>query len=92
MEVNESDLVGVRTLPPKHDSPLVVHANTVEALEVAFQQFETIARWRLKINEIGSAVEIVKFQVCSLEDIGRKSFQKPKRGSVEDCFCCLVPE
>ena len=79
-------------MPPEHDSPLVIYANAVESFEVVFQRFETVAWWRLKINQVGSAIEVVKFLACSLEDVGRKPFQEPKWSFVEDRFCCVVPE
>jgi hypothetical protein len=71
---------------------LVVYSNAVKALEIAFQQFETIAWWRLEINQIGSAVEVVELLACSLEDVGGEPFQESDGSSVENRFCCLVPE
>jgi hypothetical protein len=58
--VDELDLVGVAVRPLKHDSPLIVHANTVKALPVPPKRLESISRRRTKILKLMSAVDQVE--------------------------------
>ena len=60
MIVDELDLVCVAPRPLKHDSPLIVHANTVMALPVSPQRFESVSRWRTKILYAMSRVDQVE--------------------------------
>jgi hypothetical protein len=69
--VDELDLVGVAARPLKHDSPLIVHANTVKALPVSPKRLESISRRRTKILKLMSGIDQVELSDHCGRDIGR---------------------
>jgi len=54
--VDELNLMGVAVRPLKHDSPLIIHANTMKALPVSPQRFETISRRRSEVLKLMGSI------------------------------------
>jgi hypothetical protein len=60
MIINDSNLMDVRRLPPEDDPPTVVDPDTMEALEIAFEELETISRRRPQVPQFPSGVQHVQ--------------------------------
>jgi len=58
--IDELDLASAAVRPPKHDSPLIVHTNTVKALPVSAKRLESVP-WRgSKITKLMSSVDEIE--------------------------------
>src|SRR5260221_60844 len=44
MVIHNLNIAGIRTVPAKTDAPLVVDADTILAVPIAFQRFKPVAR------------------------------------------------
>jgi hypothetical protein len=59
--VNDLNFVGIAILPPKADTPLLVHANTVLADSIAPELLQSIARRHAEVLELLGRVHRHKF-------------------------------
>jgi hypothetical protein len=58
MVIDDLDIERVSVLPFEADTPLLINANTVLALAIAFQPFELIRRRNHEIAQIDGTVQI----------------------------------
>jgi len=67
--VDELNLMGVAVRPLKHDSPLIVYANTMKVLPVSPQRFETVSRRRPEIPKLMGSVDQVELSDHSRRNV-----------------------
>jgi len=73
MIVRYLDFIGVAFREPETDSPLVVDRNRLEALPIASERMQTVARRNLQIIKPGRMVDILQLSDGPSDDIGRKA-------------------
>jgi len=61
--------MGVAVRPLKHDSPLIVHANTMKAFPVSPQHFETVSRKRSEIPKLMGSVDQIELSEHSRRNV-----------------------
>jgi len=59
--IHDLDFIGVPLAPRKTDAPLVIDADAVQTLPIAFQTLQPISRQRRERSEIRRCVEHVQF-------------------------------
>jgi hypothetical protein len=59
--IHDLDFIGVPVAPLKANPPLVVDADTVLALAIAFQAFQPVSQQQRKRSDIRRGVEHVQF-------------------------------
>jgi len=60
-------------LPPKRDSVLFVHPNTVPTGLIALQKFEPISRWNGEIFQPAGCIKQFQFSLCATPQLARDS-------------------
>ena len=65
------NLVGMAVRPLKHDSPLIVHANTMKAPPLSPERFETGSRRRPEIPKLMGGVDQVELSDHSRRNVRR---------------------
>jgi hypothetical protein len=86
MVVNNPNIFGAVLAPAKTNSPLVVDANAVLSLPIAFQRFKPIRRWCQQVPQFRCIVQHLQFAYCDDIDIGKSpdafsALQRPL------CYC-----
>jgi hypothetical protein len=61
MVVREGDLVGSVVAPAEHNSPLIVHADAMQAPHLPGKRLETVGRRYTKVLEARGGVELCEF-------------------------------
>jgi hypothetical protein len=75
MVINNLDVqrTGRPTRPLEADSPLIVNANAVLSLSVAFQRFQPDSRQRGKVFEFDSRFQTIEFELGSTLNSAERS-------------------
>jgi hypothetical protein len=64
MVIYDFNIVRIANFPFKTNAPLIVNANAVLTLPVAFKRFQLIARWLPEVLEVTGTVQIDKLSSC----------------------------
>jgi hypothetical protein len=87
--VHDLDVCGALGRPNKTDPELVVDPYRMLPFAITSQGFETIARRRIQVGQIGRGVEVPQLAARNLDQIGRKTL---RLFAAEDGFGRLVPK
>jgi hypothetical protein len=90
--INDLNLVGVATLPPKHNSPLVIYANRVVTLSVTSKQLKPVSWWYAQIFEFGSIMYVKQFTSSRPSQLRRKRTGFSGTPVIEKILCQAIPE
>ena len=71
--VDDLDLVGIASDPAEADAPLVVDANAVLAVPIAFELLEAISGWGPEILEPHRRVDVAELSEHDAAEVGRKA-------------------
>ena len=73
MVVDDLDVVGIASGPSETDTPLVVDANAVLAVTIAFKLLEAISRWESEILQTHRGVHVAKLSEHAAPKIRRET-------------------
>lgn len=90
--VGEGYLGWARVGPPEGDSPLVVHADRVQVVEVTPQAFKTVAGRTPEVEQIVGGVELIQLAEGDADDIGRDLARPGRAAAVEEVLRGRVAE
>ena len=92
MVVHDLNVVCLVVDPAKHDSPLLVHANAVEALPVALERLEVVARRRTQIQKSLGCVQNVQLSDTRRNQIRRETARLARSAAVVQIIGPGIPE
>ena len=73
MVVDDLNVKGIVSFPPKANSPLIVDSNAVLSCALSLQSFQSVPRRRSKIGDIVGVVQHPEFPARDALDILRQS-------------------
>ena len=91
MVVDDIDVLWPSLSPAETDSVSIIDADTVLALTISFEPFETVGWWCSKIVELPSLVELIELalsnspefrRTSSLPDLRRNSIENGRRTAI----------
>jgi len=88
MIIYDLNIVSIAIAPHKADTPLIVDANTVLPVSVAFERFQSITRKRRQVAQFRGYIQLSKFSL-------RHPLEPSKPLDMLPCmelFCLLRPE
>ena len=92
MVVGQSHIKGGTFVPPKNDSPLVIHADAPEARQAATELLKAVCRWGAEILDIAGGVQEIEFSYGSWPYVGGKATNPGGRVPVKEILRGIVAE
>jgi len=90
--VHDLNVVRLVVDPAEHNSPLLVHADAVEALPVALERLEVVSRRRTQIKQRLSSIQQIKLSETRRDQIRRKSARLARSAAVVEILGPGIPE
>lgn len=91
MVVTNSNVLGARSYPTEHDTPLIIDPDGMKTLQIPCQDFKSISRWDSEIFQMQGKVKCIQFLFCNYVKTRIKSLPCCFRfQSVKDIFGSLI--
>ena len=72
MVVNNLNIFGIASFPPKYDAPLIVDPDRIKSCELPFKRFKSISRRHSQVHEFGGVMYIEQLASGSAPQSRRK--------------------